>query len=181
MKKHLRCISIAAHHVIAPLLILTALFCVHAPAADEPPSSLKTGNFDRDPGWEGHNNRVVPKTIPMVKKDFGFSATHFAGKAAGEMGGSIQRSTTPAAYAAKEKDPEQTGHFLGIHVGGPTRIGQYFSPSFTTAKGTRDELDEAPVLAQGKVFDWSLLYDPAANGGNGGIRVTLAYTARPAR
>ena len=97
MKRHLRCNSIAA----APLLILTALFCVHAPAADEPPSSLKTGNFDRDPGWEGHHNRVVPKTIPMVKQDFGFSATHLAGKAAGEMGGSIQRSTTPATYAAK--------------------------------------------------------------------------------
>ncbi|MBI5395509.1 MAG: hypothetical protein HZA91_09465, partial [Verrucomicrobia bacterium] len=30
-----------------------------------------------------------------------------------------------------------------------------------------------PVLTPGKVFDWSLVYDPAANGGNGGMRVTL--------
>ena len=29
------------------------------------------------------------------------------------------------------------------------------------------------MLTPGKNFDWSLSYDPAANGGNGGMRVTL--------
>ena len=87
--------------VIAPLVALTAFFCVQAPAADQPPSTLKTENFDRDPGWEEHHNRVVPQNVPKVTQDFGFSITHFAGKAAGEMGGSIQRSTTPASYAVK--------------------------------------------------------------------------------
>jgi len=29
------------------------------------------------------------------------------------------------------------------------------------------------VLAVGKVFDWSLVYDPAANDGRGEMRVTL--------
>ncbi|MEK6262736.1 MAG: hypothetical protein AABP62_29415 [Planctomycetota bacterium] len=62
---------------------------------------LKTEHFDRDPGWEGHNNRIVPKKVLMVKQDFGYSVTHFAGKAKGELGGVIQRSTTPASYAAK--------------------------------------------------------------------------------
>jgi len=32
---------------------------------------------------------------------------------------------------------------------------------------------QGPVLTPGKVFDWSLIYDPAANGGNGEMRVTL--------
>jgi len=65
-------------------------------------SALKSETFDRDPGWEGHNNRIVPKNVPTVTQDFGYSAnTHFAGKEAGEMGGQVWRSTTPAFYAAK--------------------------------------------------------------------------------
>ncbi len=84
------------HQSIAPLLALSALLSGPASGAD-----LKTERFDRDPGWEGHNNLIVPKYVPMVKQDFGYSATHFAGQVAGEMGGVIQRSTTPASYAAK--------------------------------------------------------------------------------
>ncbi|GEP42879.1 hypothetical protein BGE01nite_21700 [Brevifollis gellanilyticus] len=63
------------------------------------PVSVKTETFDRDPGWEGHNNHIIPKNVLMVKQDFGFSPTNFAGKGAGELGGRIQRSTTPAYYA----------------------------------------------------------------------------------
>ncbi|MCX6910303.1 MAG: hypothetical protein NTY01_19980 [Verrucomicrobia bacterium] len=70
-------------------------------AEDGRMSLLKTETFDRDPGWEAHNNRITPKKVLMVKQDFGHSATQFAGKAAGEMGGRIQRSTTPASYADK--------------------------------------------------------------------------------
>ena len=62
---------------------------------------LKSERFDKDPGWEGYNNHVVPKNVLMVKQDFGYAKSNFAGKAAGEMGGVIQRSTTPASYAAK--------------------------------------------------------------------------------
>ena len=29
------------------------------------------------------------------------------------------------------------------------------------------------MLTHGKFLDWSLMYDPAANGGDGGLRVTL--------
>lgn len=65
------------------------------------PMQLKTESFDSDPGWEGHNNHIVPKNVLVVKQDFGFSATNLAGKAKGEIGGRIQRSTTPASYAAK--------------------------------------------------------------------------------
>lgn len=78
------------------------LCCSHATSvAEPPPASLKTETFDRDPGWEGHNNRIVPTSVVMVKQDFGYSTTNFAGKSSGEMGGRIQRSTTPAVYAAE--------------------------------------------------------------------------------
>ncbi len=70
-------------------------------AEDRAKTSLKTEHFDRDPGWEGHNNHIVPKKIPTVKQDFGYSATQFTGKAAGEIGGRVTRTTKPAYYAAK--------------------------------------------------------------------------------
>src|ERR1041385_1197213 len=80
-----------------------ATLIASAPAgwpADQPQTILKSETFDRDPGWEGHNNRMTPKKASVVKQDFGYSTTHFAGKAAGEMGGAIQRATKPASYAA---------------------------------------------------------------------------------
>ncbi|MEQ1859769.1 MAG: hypothetical protein ABMA13_07535 [Chthoniobacteraceae bacterium] len=79
--------------------IITALSLVTAAGAAEPPK-LKTESFDRNPGWEEHNNHIVPKKPLMVKQDFGYSETHFAGTGAGEMGGVIQRATRHASYAA---------------------------------------------------------------------------------
>ena len=61
----------------------------------------RTQRFDTDPGWEGRNNRATVPERRIVRQDFGYSRTHFAGKDAGELGGQIQRSTTPASYAAK--------------------------------------------------------------------------------
>lgn len=75
--------------------------------------------------------------------------------------------------ATKDKSPDEAGNFIGIHVGGPTRIGHYFIPQFATATGTKGKIDSGPVLAPGKLFDWSLVYDPTASGGNGEMRVTL--------
>lgn len=69
--------------------------------SEEARAVLKTETFDRDPGWEGRNNRLVPEEIPSVTQDFGYSRTHFAGKETGEMGGRIWRTTKPAHYAAK--------------------------------------------------------------------------------
>lgn len=82
--------------IITQLLALSVLLCGRSQGAE----ALKTETFDRDPGWEGHNNCIPPKKVLIVKQDFGYSATQFAGKATGEMGGRIQRSTTPASYAA---------------------------------------------------------------------------------
>jgi hypothetical protein len=73
----------------------------------------------------------------------------------------------------KEESPTQAGHFLGVHVGGPTRVGHYFHPSLTTATGTRVQAKTGPVLTPGKVYDWSLVYDSAAENGTGAVTVTL--------
>src|SRR5437016_1171016 len=78
--------------------------------AEEPPvialggaaaAALKSEHFDKDPGWEGIDNRIVPKVIPTAQQDFGYSPTNFAGKASGEIGGKITRGSRLAYYATK--------------------------------------------------------------------------------
>ncbi|MBL8827314.1 MAG: hypothetical protein JNM18_10030, partial [Planctomycetaceae bacterium] len=64
------------------------------------PIKTHTETFDRDPNWEAVRNRIVPSKPLIVKQDFGYSLTNHAGQAVGELGGTIQRSTTPASYAA---------------------------------------------------------------------------------
>jgi hypothetical protein len=73
----------------------------------------------------------------------------------------------------REKPPVEAGHFLGVHVGGPTRVGHYFHPSLVTGKGTRMQSDGGPVLAPNKVYDFTIVYDPMAEGGRGSVKVTL--------
>lgn len=76
--------------------------------------------------------------------------------------------------ASRDKEPSDTGDFVGVHIGGPTRVGHYFSPVVTPTGGkTKAKLDKAPILTPGKTFKWSVAYDPAANAGNGELRVTL--------
>ena len=69
------------------MMPLIAAVLGFVPADERPASPMKTESFDRDPGWEGHNNRIVPAKYPTIVQDFGYSKTNFAGKAAGEMGG----------------------------------------------------------------------------------------------
>jgi hypothetical protein len=64
-------------------------------------------------------------------------------------------------------------NFVGIHIGGPTRVGHYFTPFCVSAQGHAARLKHAPVLVPGKAQQWKLLYDPAANDGNGLITLTL--------
>lgn len=67
--------------------------------ADPLPPDVVIG-FDADPGWEGHRNRLVPDPPPVTRQDFGWRDTnHAGGKGPGEIGGRVQRSTTPASYA----------------------------------------------------------------------------------
>src|SRR5687768_6387283 len=56
-----------------------------------------TENFNVDPGWDGHNNRVTnPRSIT---ESFGFSNTSNAGGPAGEVGGLITPAGETAYYA----------------------------------------------------------------------------------
>ncbi|WP_428937932.1 hypothetical protein [Fontivita pretiosa] len=77
---------------------------VEQPTAAQSPAAkrmvLKTETFDKDPGWEGVRNRI---RRPPVRKqqNFGWSKTNHSGSAAGEIGGVIWRSVTPAYYGKK--------------------------------------------------------------------------------
>ena len=56
-------------------------------------------DFSTDPGWEGVNNRVQCENCPVVTQNFGWRPGHHNGDGAGEIGGVIWKSTTPAYYA----------------------------------------------------------------------------------
>jgi hypothetical protein len=60
----------------------------------------KTERFDKDPGWEGVNNR--PNSPPRrIKQDFGYSPTSHFGGVPGEMGGQLTAAGEPAYYGLK--------------------------------------------------------------------------------
>ncbi len=59
-------------------IALLMLFTV-SQADDQPITAVKIEHFDKDPGWEGFNNRVVPAKLVTVSQDFGYSPTNFAG------------------------------------------------------------------------------------------------------
>src|SRR5215468_4028300 len=80
---------------------LTLLLAAVVGAEEKPKTVIKTEHFDKDPGWEGLNNRVALKNVPTVTQDFGYSPTNFAGKDKGEIGGRITRCAKPAYYADK--------------------------------------------------------------------------------
>jgi hypothetical protein len=61
----------------------------------------RTERFDRDPGWEGINNRSARRESRKVRQDFGFSRTSHAGGAAGEIGGFVSPAAEPAWYAKR--------------------------------------------------------------------------------
>jgi hypothetical protein len=69
--------------------------------------------------------------------------------------------------------PNKAGDFLGIKIGGPTRVGHLFAPSFTVNAELRGLADRAPVLVPGKAYEWTLVYDPSAGNGSGAITATL--------
>src|SRR5207253_9778062 len=56
---------------------------------------------DRDPGWEGRNNRAETPAPRTVRQDFGYSRTAHAGGEAGEVGGFVTAAAEPAYYAKR--------------------------------------------------------------------------------
>src|SRR2546430_14487229 len=78
------------------LFPLLALTCLAAVAVAEE----RHESFDKDPGWEGVNNRGREPGPRTIKQDFGYSArTSHAGGTPGEMGGLITPAAEPAYYA----------------------------------------------------------------------------------
>lgn len=89
--------------------------------------------------------------------------------------------------AERENSPAQAGNFVGAKVGGPTRVGHYFLPTYATAQGAKVEAaprrenpkrvsvepNQGPVLLPQKVFAWKLVYDPAGSSGTGTLEATL--------
>lgn len=56
--------------------------------------------FDVDPLWEGFRNHLLPNPPKTTEQDFGFRPTqHAGGMRAGEIGGVVARSASPAWYA----------------------------------------------------------------------------------
>jgi hypothetical protein len=174
--------------------------------------------FANDPKWEAKGNRARFEDRELVgAHDFGFSAeSNNAGGAKGEVGGGLWRCEPLAWYADKvgplglddhleargkvklvtagpdsdiflgwfnsESAPRGRADdkdFVGVHIGGPTRVGHYFIPILMTSEGRGAQVDEGPVLVPGRTFDWEVVYDPTANGGRGEVRVKLGEkTAR---
>jgi hypothetical protein len=62
-------------------------------------------HFDRDPSWEGHNNRAENSKARPVRQDFGYSRTTHTGGQAGEIGGLIT-AAAEAAYYGKRLEPK---------------------------------------------------------------------------
>lgn len=80
------------------LFVFVSSLCPE-PVFSEELLTQRTENFAKDPGWEGFRNRLLPDPLPTVKQQFGHRSTNFAGGvAAGEIGGRVQRSITPATY-----------------------------------------------------------------------------------
>jgi hypothetical protein len=81
-----------------PLLLACLLL---AGAAGTLAAAERAEHFDKDPGWDGHNNRAAEPRPRVVRQDFGYSRTAHAGGQAGEVGGLITPAAEPAYYARK--------------------------------------------------------------------------------
>jgi hypothetical protein len=106
-------------------IVAVACSTVTAGRGDGPPP-LKSEHFDRDPGWDGRSNWTPQKKPAKVVQDFGFSPTqHARGKAAGELGGRVMRSSKIAFYGkplrrimSLDEALHSSGRFVVTHTEG---------------------------------------------------------------
>jgi hypothetical protein len=172
-------------------------------------------SFDKEPGWDGRNNRSVkPETI---RQDFGWSReTTNAGGTAGEMGGLIGPAAEPAYYA--KRIPTRTfgdvltasGTLMVEKGAGHAMIGffndrslnewrtpntialrinqrgdtfhchlEYCTRRWRASAGIVGQYDKirdrmhAKELPGGRVYAWSIHYDPNGADGRGLVTTTV--------
>ena len=172
----------------------------------------RSQDFARDPAWDAHGNRTSYQATDVVSAhNFGFRNTSRAGGKPGEVGGVFWRTDKDWGYYADkvgtlsfddrleargrvvlivggpdadmcigwfrtddgDAPPNRAGDFLGIKVGGPTRVGHMFAPAYFLHDELRGLAEQAPVLVPGKTYEWSFVYDPRANNNHGAITATL--------
>lgn len=97
-------------------------------------ATLRKENFDKDPGWDGHNNRLARELPPeTVQQDFGYSVSaRNTGTGSGEIGGRIQPAADPAFYAKKLPpksfaDPLSASGTLYVGKGGGNSLLGFFN------------------------------------------------------
>jgi hypothetical protein len=141
------------------LALLAGLLGCEASASDQatkPKRFLKTETFDRDPGWDGRGNRLLPKDPPEVNQDFGYSGmTNHAGEARGEIGGEVWRSLAPAYYG---KAIEERSFESELQAAGSLALLKAQSISGWHTGATIDGRSAVKILppgekAKGGVFD----------------------------
>jgi hypothetical protein len=126
-------------HLASTLVAMSCLAATSALAEDKP--RLKTERFDRDPGWEGRNNWTRDAKPTQVVQDFGYSRTqHAGGKAAGEVGGRVMRSSRSASYGKPldrvmtlDDSLHSSGRFVVTQTGGMSSLTFGWFNSETTS------------------------------------------------
>ncbi len=82
------------------LCVVFSLSVCHPGMTQDLIAVQKYESFDRDPGWEEHNNRGQLTGCRTTRQDFGYSPnTNHAGGDKGEMGGFVQPAADLAYYA----------------------------------------------------------------------------------
>ena len=76
-----------------------AIGCLASCLAGLSSAEDRVARFDRDPGWDGHNNRAASPAPRAIRQDFGYNRTAHAGGRPGEIGGFLSPAAEPAYYA----------------------------------------------------------------------------------
>jgi len=192
---------------VVALLVLTAWATTMAEQRHE--------SFDKDPGWDGHNNRSI--RAELIRQDFGWSpGTTNASGTTGEIGGLITPAAEPAYYAKRFptrtfNDVLSASGTVKVEKGaGHTLIGffdartlnewrtpntialriqqrgdvfhchlEHCTSKWRAGAGIIGRYDKArdrmepKELPCGRVYAWSLKYDPDGNAGGGVVTATL--------
>lgn len=85
---------------LSPWIGVAVSICVVVTSALVCSAEERHETFDRDPAWDGRNNRAIVPETKRVRQNFGYSKTHHAGgEKAGEIGGLFTPAAEPAYYA----------------------------------------------------------------------------------